>query len=142
LHIKPTKANVLSQFDNQTEEEDVMRDAVIVEAVRTPVGRGKPGGSLSGVHPVDLLAHSLRTLVERTGVDPADIDDVNSGTVSQVAEQAQNLTRSAVLAAGFPEAVPATTIDRQAAVSRPCTSPPRACSPAPTTWSWRAGSNR
>ena len=95
-----------------------MRDAVIVEAVRTPVGRGKPGGALSAVHPVDLLAHSLRTLVERTGIDPALVDDVIGGTVSQVAEQAQNTTRSAVLAAGFPESVPATTVDRQCGSSQ------------------------
>jgi acetyl-CoA acyltransferase len=95
-----------------------MRDAVIVEAVRTPVGRGKPGGALSAVHPVDLLAHSLRTLVERTGIDPALVDDVIGGTVSQVHEQAQNTTRSAVLAAGFPESVPATTVDRQCGSSQ------------------------
>ncbi|WP_138735406.1 thiolase family protein [Modestobacter excelsi] len=95
-----------------------MRDAVIVEAVRTPVGKGKPGGALSAVHPVDLLAHSLRTLVERTGIDPALVDDVIGGTVSQVAEQAQNTTRSAVLAAGFPESVPATTVDRQCGSSQ------------------------
>ena len=95
-----------------------MRDAVIVEAVRTPVGRGKPGGALSAVHPVDLLAHSLRTVVERTGIDPALVDDVIGGTVSQVSEQAQNTTRSAVLAAGFPESVPATTVDRQCGSSQ------------------------
>jgi acetyl-CoA acyltransferase len=95
-----------------------MRDAVIVEAVRTPVGKGKPGGALSAVHPVDLLAHSLRALVERTGIDPALVDDVIGGTVSQVSEQAQNTTRSAVLAAGFPESVPATTVDRQCGSSQ------------------------
>jgi acetyl-CoA acyltransferase len=95
-----------------------MRDAVIVEAVRTPVGRGKPGGALSAVHPVDLLAHSLRTLVERTGIDPGLVDDVIGGTVSQVHEQAYNLTRNAVLGAGFPESVPATTVDRQCGSSQ------------------------
>lgn len=95
-----------------------MRDAVIVEAVRTPVGKGKPGGALSAVHPVDLLAHSLRSLVERTGIDPALVDDVIGGTVSQVSEQARNTTRSAVLAAGFPESVPATTVDRQCGSSQ------------------------
>ena len=95
-----------------------MRDAVIVEAVRTPVGRGKPGGALSPVHPVDLLAHSLRTLVERAGIEPGLVDDVIGGTVSQVGEQAQNLTRTAVLAAGFPESVPATTVDRQCGSSQ------------------------
>ncbi|NUT40283.1 MAG: steroid 3-ketoacyl-CoA thiolase, partial [Thermoactinospora sp.] len=70
-----------------------MRDAVIVEAVRTPIGKGKPNGSLAHIHPVQLLAHTLRTLVERTGVDPALIDDVIGGTVDQVGEQAMNTTR-------------------------------------------------
>ncbi|MHA5052933.1 thiolase family protein [Streptomyces sp. SD15] len=95
-----------------------MRDAVIVEAVRTPVGKGKPSGSLAHVHPVELLAHTLRTLIERSGVDPALIDDVVGGTVSQVGEQAANITRYAVLSAGFPEAVPATTVDRQCGSSQ------------------------
>ncbi|MFI5996933.1 thiolase family protein [Streptomyces sp. NPDC051362] len=90
-----------------------MRDAVIVEAVRTPVGKGRPSGSLAHVHPVELLAHTLRTLVERAGIDPALIDDVVGGTVDQVGEQAMNTTRYAVLSAGFPESVPATTVDRQ-----------------------------
>ncbi|MET9084123.1 thiolase family protein [Streptomyces sp. NPDC004237] len=95
-----------------------MRDAVIVEAVRTPVGKGKPNGSLAHVHPVELLAHTLRTLVERSGVDPALIDDVIGGTVDQVGEQAMNTTRYAVLSAGFPESVPATTVDRQCGSSQ------------------------
>ncbi|MFJ2396884.1 thiolase family protein [Streptomyces sp. NPDC087843] len=95
-----------------------MRDAVIVEAVRTPVGKGKPNGSLAHVHPVELLAHTLRTLVERSGIDPALIDDVIGGTVTQVGEQAANLTRYAVLSAGFPESVPATTVDRQCGSSQ------------------------
>lgn len=95
-----------------------MRDAVIVEAVRTPIGKGKPNGSLAHVHPVELLAHTLRTLVERSGVDPAQIDDVIGGTVSQVGEQAANITRYAVLSAGFPETVPATTVDRQCGSSQ------------------------
>ncbi|WP_416972838.1 thiolase family protein [Streptomyces sp. 4F14] len=95
-----------------------MRDAVIVEAVRTPVGKGKPGGSLSHVHPVDLLAHALRTLVDRSGVDPALVDDVIGGTVDQVGEQAMNTTRYAALAAGLPESVPATTVDRQCGSSQ------------------------
>lgn len=95
-----------------------MRDAVIVEAVRTPIGRGKPQGALAAVHPVELLAHTLRTLVERTGIDPALIDDVIGGTVDQVAEQAMNTTRYAVLSAGFPESVPATTVDRQCGSSQ------------------------
>ncbi|MCA1217880.1 thiolase family protein [Streptomyces sp. 8L] len=95
-----------------------MRDAVIVEAVRTPIGRGRPNGSLAGVHPVELLAHTLRGLVERSGVDPALIDDVIGGTVDQVGEQAMNTTRYAVLSAGWPETVPATTVDRQCGSSQ------------------------
>ncbi|MEW2529989.1 thiolase family protein [Streptomyces sp. NPDC047071] len=95
-----------------------MRDAVIVEAVRTPVGKGKPGGSLHHVHPVQLLAHTLRSLVGRSGIDAARIDDVIGGCVDQVAEQAMNTTRYAALAAGFPESVPATTVDRQCGSSQ------------------------
>src|SRR3954471_2926408 len=96
-----------------------MREAVIVDAVRTPVGRGKAGkGALNPIHPVDLLAHSLRELVARTGVDPERIDDVIGGCVDQVAEQAMNTTRYAWLAAGFPESVPATTVDRQCGSSQ------------------------
>ncbi|MGX1675048.1 thiolase family protein [Streptomyces sp. NPDC055400] len=95
-----------------------MRDAVIVEAVRTPVGKGKPNGTLAQVHPVELLAHTLRSLVGRAGIDPAQIDDVIGGTVDQVAEQAMNTTRYAVLSAGFPESVPATTVDRQCGSSQ------------------------
>ncbi len=93
-------------------------DAVIVGAVRTPIGKGKAGGALHGVHPVDMLAHALRTLVERTGIDPALIDDVITGTVTQADEQGQNIARNAVLAAGFPESVPATTINRQCGSSQ------------------------
>ncbi|MFH9012318.1 thiolase family protein [Streptomyces sp. NPDC017943] len=95
-----------------------MRDAVIVEAVRTPIGKGKPNGALAHVHPVELLAHTLRALVERSGVDPALIDDVIGGTVDQVGEQAMNTTRYALLSAGFPESVPATTVDRQCGSSQ------------------------
>ena len=95
-----------------------MRDAVIVEAVRTPVGKGKPNGALAHVHPVELLAHTLRTLVERSGVDPELIDDVIGGTVDQVGEQAMNTTRYAALSAGLPESVPATTVDRQCGSSQ------------------------
>jgi acetyl-CoA acyltransferase len=88
-----------------------MRQAVIVEAVRTPVG--KRAGKLAGVHPVDLLAHTLRGLVERAGIDPEQVDDCIAGCVSQVGEQAVNVARNAWLAAGLPETVPATTVDRQ-----------------------------
>ncbi|GCE17830.1 thiolase family protein [Dictyobacter kobayashii] len=92
------------------------REAVIVEAVRTPIGRR--GGQLKDWHPVDLLAHVLSSLVERTHVDPSLIDDVIVGCVSQVGEQSQNIARNAVLAAGFPESVPGTTIDRQCGSSQ------------------------
>jgi acetyl-CoA acyltransferase len=96
-----------------------MRDAVIVEAVRTPVGRGKAGkGALNPIHPVDLFAHSLREVVDRSGVDPERIDDVIGGAVDQVGEQAMNTTRYASLAAGLPESVPATTVDRQCGSSQ------------------------
>jgi acetyl-CoA acyltransferase len=95
-----------------------MRDAVIVDAVRTPLGKGKGTGSLATVHPVDLLATPLRALVERTGIDAGLVDDVVLGTVSQVGEQAFNVGRRAVLAAGFPERVPATTVDRQCGSSQ------------------------
>lgn len=96
-----------------------MREAVIVDAVRSPMGRGKPGtGVLSDVHPVDLLAHVLRASVERTGVDPLLIDDVICGCVMQTGEQSVNIGRNAVLAAGFPVEVPATTVDRQCGSSQ------------------------
>ncbi|MFE3188470.1 thiolase family protein [Nocardia sp. NPDC059240] len=95
-----------------------MRSAVIVDIVRTASGRGKPGGALSGVHPVRLLADTLQALVERTGIDPAEIDDVIAGCVQQVGEQTNNIARSAVLAAGWPESVPGTTVDRQCGSSQ------------------------
>jgi acetyl-CoA acyltransferase len=95
-----------------------MSTAVIVDAIRTPSGRGKPGGALAGFHPVDLLATVLRTLVERNGLDPAEIDDVIGGCLSQVGQQSVNVTRNAVLAAGFPESVPGTTVDRQCGSSQ------------------------
>ncbi|QBS42104.1 thiolase family protein [Nocardia sp. CS682] len=95
-----------------------MRDAVIVEAVRTPIGKGKPNGALHDVNAVDLLAHSLREVVTRSGIDPALIDDVIAGIVTQVGEQGANMTRRAALAAGYPESVPATTVDRQCGSSQ------------------------
>ena len=95
-----------------------MADAVIVDAVRTPLGRGRSSGALAGVHPVDLLAHPLRALIERTGLDPATVDDVIAGVVTQVGEQGVNIARRAVLAAGYPERVPATTVDRQCGSSQ------------------------
>lgn len=93
-----------------------MSDAVIVGAVRTPVGRRK--GSLAAVHPVDLSAHVLRALAERTGIDPELVDDVVWGCVSQVGEQSWNVARNGVLAAGWPESVPGTTLDRQCGSSQ------------------------
>src|SRR5690348_381539 len=95
-----------------------MRDAVIVDAVRTPIGKGKPGGALAGVHPVDLHAHAIRALIERAGIDPATVDDVIGGTVGQVGEQSVNTARWAALAAGLPESVPAVTVDRQCGSSQ------------------------
>jgi len=93
-----------------------MRDAVIVEAVRTPVGRR--GGALAGTHPADLSAAVLRALQTRAGIDPALIDDVIWGCVSQVGEQTFDIARTAVLSAGWPESVPGTTVDRQCGSSQ------------------------
>jgi acetyl-CoA acyltransferase len=93
-----------------------MREAVIVDAVRTPVGRRD--GGLKGWHPVDLLGHTLRAVVQRNKLDPALVDDVIAGCVGQVGEQAYNVARNAVLAAGFPESVPGTTVDRQCGSSQ------------------------
>jgi acetyl-CoA acyltransferase len=95
-----------------------MRSAVIVDAVRTASGKGKPGGALSGTHPVELLATVLTALIERTGIDPARIDDTITGCVAQVGEQSLNIGRQGVLAAGWPVSVPATTIDRQCGSSQ------------------------
>ena len=96
-----------------------MREAVIVGAVRSPVGKGKPGkGALNSIHPVDLLAHSIRAVMERSGVEPERIDDVITGCVDQVGEQAVNVARWGALAAGLPESVPATTVDRQCGSSQ------------------------
>jgi len=93
-----------------------MTTAVIVDAVRTPGGRRN--GKLRGWHAVDLAAEPLRALVERNDLDPALVDDVIMGCVMQVGEQALNIGRNAVLAAGYPESVPATTIDRQCGSSQ------------------------
>jgi acetyl-CoA C-acetyltransferase len=88
-------------------------DAYIIDAVRTPRGRGKPGkGALSGVHPQELAAQTLRAIADRTGVNPAEIDDVVLGTVTQVREQGGNIARQAVLAADWPITVPAMTVTR------------------------------
>ena len=96
-----------------------MSDAVIVEAVRTPVGIGKPGkGELSGIHPVDLSASVIDALVQRSGIDPDAIDDVIWGCVSQVGEQSANVARNAACAAGLPESVTGVSIDRQCGSSQ------------------------
>jgi acetyl-CoA acyltransferase len=92
------------------------RDAVIVEAVRTPIG--KRGGALSGVHPADLSATVLRALVDRTGLDPALVEDVVWGCVGQVGEQTFDIARTSVLSAGWPETVPGVTVDRQCGSSQ------------------------
>jgi acetyl-CoA acetyltransferase family protein len=94
----------------------MQREAVIVEAMRTPIGRRD--GMLQGWHPVDLLAHVLSGIAARARLDPALVDDVIGGCVTQVGEQGVNVTRNAVLAAGFPESVPATTVDRQCGSSQ------------------------
>jgi acetyl-CoA acyltransferase len=93
-----------------------MRDAVIVGAVRTPIG--KRGAALKDWHPVDLSAHVLNALAEQTGLAPEVVDDVIWGCVSQAGEQAWNLGRNAVVAAGWPESVPGTTVDRQCGSSQ------------------------
>ncbi len=91
-------------------------EAVIVGAVRTPLGRRN--GALAHIHPVDLAARTLVELAARTGIDPAAIDDVITGCVMQVGEQSLNIARNAVLAAGWPESVPGTTVDRQCGSSQ------------------------
>lgn len=92
------------------------REAVIVGAVRSPIGRRN--GLLRDLHPVSLLAAMLKELVERTGIDPGDVDDCIAGCVSQVGDQTENVARSAWLAAGLPESVPATTVNRMCGSSQ------------------------
>ena len=93
-----------------------MRDAVIVEAVRTPTGRRN--GGLAGIHSADLSAHVLRALVERAGIDPVLVDDVIWGCVQQTGEQTFDVARTSVLSAGWPESIPGVTIDRQCGSSQ------------------------
>jgi acetyl-CoA acyltransferase len=93
-----------------------MRDAVIVEAVRTPVG--KRNGGLAGVHPGDLSSHVLTAIAERSGIDPVVVEDVVWGCVSQVGEQTFDIARTAVVGAGWPESVPGVTVDRQCGSSQ------------------------
>ena len=94
----------------------MLGEAYIVEAVRSPVGRR--GGALSQVHPADLGAHVLTALVERSGIDPATVDDVIFGCVDQVGAQSLDIARTAWLSAGLPESVPGVTIDRQCGSSQ------------------------
>ncbi len=117
-----------------------MTTAVIVDAVRTP--GGKRNGKLRGWHAVDLAAEPLKALVARNDLDPAEVDDVIFGCVMQVAEQALNVGRNAVLAAGFPESVPATTVDRQCGSSQQAIHfAAQASWPGSTTSSSRRGSS-
>ena len=90
-----------------------MRRAVIVDGVRSPFGKGRPGGALHGLHPVDLLAQCLSALADRTGINPVSVEDVITGCVIQAGEQAGNIGRQAVLAAGWPDSVPAVSLDRK-----------------------------
>src|SRR6202046_3102828 len=93
-----------------------MSEAFLVDAVRTPVGRR--GGGLAGAHPADLGAHVITALLDRTGVDPAAVDDVVFGCVDTIGPQAGDIARTAWLAAGLPEAVPGVTVDRQCGSSQ------------------------
>src|SRR5260370_3786734 len=93
-----------------------MPEAYLVDAVRTPVG--KRGGGLAAVHPADLGAHVIRALVERNDLDPLAVEDVYFGCVDQLGPQAGDIARTAWLAAGYPEEVPGTTIDRQCGSSQ------------------------
>lgn len=93
-----------------------VREAVIVDTVRTPIGKRR--GKLAGWHPTDLLAHTLQALVDRTGIDPERVEDVIGGNVTQVGEQGCNVTRNAWVAAGLPQTVGATSVDRQCGSSQ------------------------
>jgi len=95
-----------------------MRNAVVVSSVRSPIGRGRANGQFSGLHPVELLSQVLQGIVGLVGIDPGAVDDVIIGCVSQAGEQAATPGRLAWLAAGFPEHVPSTTIDRRCGSSQ------------------------
>lgn len=95
-----------------------MKEVVIVDAARTPIGRAKADSVFASLHPADLLAQLLHAVVKRNGIDPAEVDDVITGCVSQVGEQSASPGRIAWLAAGFPEHVPSTTIDRKCGSSQ------------------------
>src|SRR5271154_5203591 len=111
MRLSPKSETRRSQVNGRSRDRSrKMRETVIVEAVRTPVG--KRNGGLSSMHAADLSAIVLTDLVERTGIDPDIIDDVVWGCVSQVGDQSSNIGRYAVLAAGWPESIPGTTINR------------------------------
>ena len=93
-------------------------DAVIVDVVHTPSGKGKEGGALAGVHPADLFGGVIRDLLARNGIEGGQVDDVIGGCVTQIGEQSTNITRTAALSAGLPDTVPAVTIDRQCGSSQ------------------------
>jgi acetyl-CoA acyltransferase len=112
----PGFATFGGEKSNMNSEGANMRDAVIVAAVRTPVGRRN--GALAGTHPADLSAVALRGLAVRAGIDPVLVDDVVWGCVSQIGEQTFDIARTAVLSAGWPESVPGTTVDRQCGSSQ------------------------
>ena len=95
-----------------------MDEALVLDAVRRPIGRGKPGGALSGLHPVELLAQTIAALLDRTGVDPRLVEDVGTGCVSQVGEQYGNVGRMTWLGAGLPEHVAAVTVERKCGSSQ------------------------
>jgi acetyl-CoA acyltransferase len=95
-----------------------MAEALIVDGVRSPMGKGKPGGALSGLHPAQLLGQVITALLERTGVDPGAVEDVIVGCVSQAGEQSGNIGRMAWLGAGLPEHVPAVTVERKCGSSQ------------------------
>ena len=96
----------------------MQNQAFIIDAVRTPMGRGKPGGALSGLHATDVLAPVLRALIERNQLDPGTVDDVIAGCVSQAGEQSAGVGRFAWLGLGYPDHVPSTTIDRKCGSSQ------------------------
>lgn len=107
-----------------------MREAYVIDAVRTPVG--KRGGALAGVHPADLGAAAIKGLVERSNLDPAAVDDVVFGCCDTIGPQAGNIARTSWLAAGYPESVPGVTVDRQCGSSQQAiTSARRPSCPAP-----------
>src|SRR5258708_32056585 len=119
-----------------------MADAYIVDALRTPTGRR--GGGLSGIHPADLGAHVLRTIVDRNDIDPLAVEDVFFGCVDAIGPQAGDIARTCWLAAGLPEEVPGTTIDRPCGSSQPAVhfAPPAGMAGASDVGRARRGENQ